>query len=84
MALIDEITQLRDECLASLDASHNYYTHTKVAWRLVQQLVHQGQDVTIRNQLTGTITDGPALAALAQSYVSGYLASAGASTPDIP
>jgi hypothetical protein len=76
MALIDEIAQLRDECLASLDASHNYYTHTKAAWRLVQQVVHQGQNFTIRNQLTSTITDGPALAALAQSYVTGYLSSA--------
>jgi len=32
MALIDEITQLRDDSLSSLDASHDYYVHTKNVW----------------------------------------------------
>lgn len=76
MALIDEITQLRDDSLSSLDASHNYYVHTRSAWRLVQQMVRQGHKVTIRNQATGNTVDGSELSSLAQGYVTGYLASA--------
>lgn len=76
MALIDEITPLRDDCLSSLDASHNYYAHTKSAWRLVQQMVRQGHKVTIRNQATGNTVDETELSGLAQNYVTGYLASA--------
>lgn len=76
MALIDDISSLRSECLAALDASHNYYGHTKSAWRLVQQLVRQGQTVTIQNQVTGNTVNESELAGLAQTYVTGYLASA--------
>ena len=76
MALTDEITQLRDDCLSSLDASHNYFAHTKSAWRLVQQMVRQGHKVTIRNQATGDTVDEADLSGLAQDYVTGYLASA--------
>lgn len=36
MTLIDKITLLRDESLSALDASHNYFVHTQIAWRLVQ------------------------------------------------
>ncbi len=76
MTLIDEITLLRNACLSSLDASHNYYAHTKGAWRLVQQMVWQGHKGTIRNQATGNTVDETELAGLAQEYVTGYLASA--------
>jgi hypothetical protein len=76
MALTGEITQLRDDCLSALDASHNYYTHTKSAWRLVQQMVRQGHKVTIRNQVTGNAVNETELSGLAQDYVTGYLVSA--------
>jgi len=76
MALIDEITQLRDDCLSSLDTSHNYYVHTKRAWRLVQEMARQGHKFTIRNQATNTTVDEAELSGLAQDYVTGYLASA--------
>ncbi|MCP4108372.1 MAG: hypothetical protein GY749_22980 [Desulfobacteraceae bacterium] len=76
MALTDEMTQLRDDCLSSLDASHNYYTHTKSAWRIIQQMVRQGQKFTIRNQATGHIVDQTELSGLAQEYITGYLVSA--------
>ena len=74
MALIDEIVQLRNDSLSSLDAGHNYYAHTKSAWRLVQQMVRQGHKVTVRNQATGNIVDETELSGLAQQYVTGYLA----------
>ena len=76
MALIDEITQLRDDSLSSLDASHNYYVHSMGAWRIVQQMVQQGRKVTIRNQATGNTVDGTELSGLSQGYVTGYLAAA--------
>lgn len=76
MALVDDIRRLREDSLAALDASHNYYAHTKSAWRLVQQLVRQGHRVTIRNQATGSTVDEHELPGLAQQYVTGYLASA--------
>ena len=76
MAIIDEISQLRDESLSALDASHNYFVHTQSAWRLVQQMVQQGHRVTIRNQATGNTVNETELSSLAQGYVTGYLASA--------
>jgi len=72
MSLSDELNRIRDDSLAALDASHNYYAHTKTAWRLVQQMVRDGHTVTIRNQTTGTTTDETQLAGLAQDYVTGY------------
>ena len=68
MALINEITRLRDNSLSSLDASHNYYAHTKTSWRLVQQMVREGHKFTIRNQATGNIVDETELSGLAQNY----------------
>ena len=76
MAFIDEITQLRDDCLSSLDRSHDYYAHTKSAWRLVQEMVRQGRKFTIRNRETGRTVDETEFSGLAQVYVTGYLASA--------
>ena len=69
MALIHEITQLRDDSISSLDASHNYYTHTKWAWRVVQEMVRQGHKVTIHNQATGDTVDETGLPGLARDYV---------------
>ena len=68
MALINEITRLRDNSLSSLDASHNYHAHTKTSWRLVQQMVREGHKFTIRNQATGNIVDETELSGLAQNY----------------
>jgi len=76
MALVDEITRLRDNTAASLDASHDYYVHTKYAWRLVQQLVQHGHKATIDNQATGSTVDETQLSNLAQGYVTSFLASA--------
>ncbi|MDZ4658330.1 MAG: hypothetical protein SH868_12195 [Bythopirellula sp.] len=76
MPLIDEITRLRDETLSSLDTIHNYYFHTKSAWRIVQQVVRKGNKFTIRNRATGSIVDETELSGLAQAYVTGLLASA--------
>lgn len=76
MALVDHIAQLRDDSLSSLDASHDYYVHTKAAWRLVQAMVRQGHQFTIRNQATGNTVDEMGLSGLAQGYVTSLLAPA--------
>jgi len=76
MSLIDEITQLRDATLSSLDASHDYYVHTQYLWRLLQQMVREGHEITVENQATGNTVRETELAGLAQSYMTGYLASA--------
>lgn len=76
MALIDEITRLRDDSISLLDASHDYYAHTKHAWRLVQQMVRQGHTFNIRNQVTGNTVNQTELSGLARDYIKGYLVSA--------
>lgn len=76
MTLIARLNRIRDDSLLSLDASHNYYSHTKSAWRLVQQIVRSGHQVSIRNIATGHAVDGSELPGLAQEYVTGYLMSA--------
>lgn len=76
MPLTDELAHLRNHCLSSLDASHDYYVHTKRAWRLVQQIVRQGHQFTIQNQVTGHKVNESELSRLAQNYITGYLISA--------
>lgn len=76
MTLAERIGQLRNESLSALDSVHDYYSHTKSAWRFVQEVIEAGQPVTMHNQLTGSRVESDDLPALAQSYVSGYLASA--------
>src|SRR5262249_24469016 len=75
MPLAEDIRALADRSLAALDASHDYYLHTKAAWRLVRRLVAEGRKFTIRIKTTGTATDQQAFAALAYPYITGYLIS---------
>lgn len=76
MALADDIHQLRVDSLAALDSIHDYYTHTKRAWRLVQLIVQQGHKVQFQNRATGSAVTETELPGLAQEYVTGYLTSA--------
>ncbi len=76
MPLRDEIETLRDDSIASLDASHDYFFRTKAAWRIVQQVVREGRKVSIRNQATDSVVREGDLPRLAQEYVTGYLAEA--------
>ena len=76
MALADEIDQLRTRNLKALNASHDYYVHTKYAWRIIQQLIQNGQIINFHNYLTGMTVTEKYLPSLGQSYVAGYLASA--------
>jgi len=76
MALIKHIIQLRDDSISSLNASHNYYTHTKSVWQLIQRMERKGHKFTIRNQATNNTVDQTELSGLAQGYITDFLASA--------
>ena len=76
MALSDDIRTLRDQILVDLTAEHDYYTDTKSAWQMVQDVISAGHEVTIRSTTTGTVTTHVELALKAHGYVTGQLAEA--------
>jgi hypothetical protein len=76
MALADDIRALRDHVLADLNSTHDYYTDTKIAWRIVHKVVQAGHTFSIRNTTTGTVTTQAELASKAQRYVTEQLAEA--------
>jgi hypothetical protein len=75
MALADDIRDLVGRSLAALDASHDYFTHTKKVWRLLQQDIRKGRKFAVRNKVTGTSVDQQAVLGLSQTYVTKYLTS---------
>ncbi len=76
MALSDDIQTLRDGVLADLNSTYDYYVDTKIAWRIVHNVVAAGNTFAIRNMSTGTVTTEGDLAAKARGYVSEQLAEA--------
>jgi hypothetical protein len=76
MALGDDIAELRDRVLADLNASHDYFVATKVAWAMVRQTIAVGRKLSIRNQATGTTMTPMELAAKSREYVAEQLAEA--------
>jgi hypothetical protein len=76
MALADDIRAVRDRALADLNAAHDYYTDTKIAWRIVQKFVQSGGAFSSRSMATGTVTTQAELASKARGYVVEQLAEA--------
>lgn len=76
MALADDIRALRDRALADLNAEHDYYTETQVAWEIVRRIVSAGRTFTTRSKATGTVTTQADLARKSQGYVAGQLTEA--------
>ncbi|HEY8747175.1 MAG TPA: hypothetical protein VIM11_04325 [Tepidisphaeraceae bacterium] len=76
MALADDIASLRDRVLADLNAAHDYYTDTKIAWDIVRRVIAAGHTFSIRNMSTGTVTTQADLAGKARGYVAEQLAEA--------
>ena len=60
-------------CWLSLDSAHDYYTDTKIAWRLVHKIIAAGHKFTIRNPTTGTVRTQTDLADKARGYVAEQL-----------
>src|SRR5579862_7773546 len=76
MALAGDIQTLRDRVLAELNAAHDYYTDTKIAWDIVRQFTAAGRMFTIQNKATGTTTTQADLAGKARGYVAEQLTDA--------
>jgi hypothetical protein len=76
MALADEIRMLRDRILTDLNAVHDYYTDTKIAWNIVDQFIVAGNTFTVKNSATGTETTQADLPGKARGYVAQHLAEA--------
>lgn len=76
MALADDIRVLRDRVLADLRSAHDYYTDTRIAWRIVHKVVQAGHTFSIRNMTTGTVTTQADLASKGRGYVNEQLAEA--------
>lgn len=74
MSLADDIRGLGVRTDSAMSALHDYYTHTKAAWRLVQLHIDQGNEFLVSNQTTGTVVNQRELLDLAQGYVSDHLA----------
>lgn len=76
LALADDIKALSERVHADLEAAHDYYFNTKRVWRLVKQLVADGQHFTIVNRATEEEADEKAITSLSRRYVAVELASA--------
>lgn len=76
MALANDIAALRDRVLADLNAAHDYYTDTKIAWDIVRRFIAEGQTLSIRNMTTGTVTTQAELTSKSRGYVADQLAGA--------
>ena len=76
MALSDDIEALRAQVLADLAAAHDYYTDTKIAWRMVHKVIAAGHTMIIRNMTTGTVTTETELGVKARGYVTEQLTEA--------
>lgn len=59
--------------LTGLSSGHDYYVHTKVAWRLAEKVVAVGPRFTIRNKITGSLVDQDDLVRRGQDYATVYL-----------
>ena len=67
---------LWDRVLAELDSAHDYYTDTKIAWRLVHKIIAAGDKFTVRNPTTGTVRTQTDLADKARGYIAEQLTEA--------
>ena len=76
MALAEDIRTLRAQTLSDLNAAHDYYTNTKIAWGIVRQFIAAGHMFSVRNVTTGTVTTHTDLASKSRGYVVEQLAEA--------
>ena len=74
MPLPDDIRGLADRLLGRLAETRDFYVHTRQAWRVVQQIAHEGRSVGIVDTSNGRDVPAPDLEPLAQRYVTVHLA----------
>jgi hypothetical protein len=73
MPLPDDIRDLADRILGRLEEAQEFYLHTREAWRVVQQIAHEGRSVGIVDRATGEEVPAPDLEPMAQRYVTVHL-----------
>ncbi len=73
MPLPDEIRDLADRTLGRLKEAHEFYLHTAQAWRVVQQIAHEGRSVGMVDRATGQEVLACDLEPIAQRYVTVHL-----------
>lgn len=76
MAMAEEIAVLRDRALAELVEAHDYYSHTKLAWETLIQVVAAGRTLSVRNLATGTLSTEADLVDKSRGYIARQLAEA--------
>ena len=73
MPLPGEIRDLADRILGRLDEARDFFLHTQRAWRLVQQIAHEGRSVGIVDTATDLEVPATDLESLAQRHVTVHL-----------
>ncbi len=73
MPLPGEIRASADRILGRLSEAQNFYIHTCQAWRLVQQLAHEGEPVGISDPVSGLDIPARDLETQAQRYMTVHL-----------
>lgn len=76
MRLSATLEVLRDHALAELNAAHDYYADTRMAWAIVADTVAGGRTFSTQNVVTGTATTQTDLVGRAPGYVAEQLAEA--------
>ncbi len=76
MPLSEDLRALQERVVGELVAAHDYYTNTKFAWRIVQKVIDSNTKFTIRNKITGSVTDQTALSTHIEEYIQKELAEA--------
>ncbi len=76
MPLAADLQKLRDRAFGDLNAAHDYYTDTRIAWTIVDGEIEAGRQIVIHNRTTGTLTTEADLARKARGYVREQLAEA--------
>jgi hypothetical protein len=76
MSLSVEIAELRDDALASLETTHDYFRYTEAAWLLAKHLIDKGQRFKIRDRTRGLSVNESNLSAVPRESITGFLASA--------
>jgi|GEM_PF-658771 len=74
VTLDKEVGELADRILNQLDEARDFYLHTRQAWRVVQQLAHEGRPVGIVDTASNLEIPVTGLESLAQRYVTIHLA----------
>jgi hypothetical protein len=73
MPLPDEIRDLADRILVPLSEIYDFYLHTGQAWRVVQQIAHEGRSVGMIDRSSGLEMTAPDLEPAVQRYLTSHL-----------